>query len=163
MTFVSLAFLFLVQATVPLSHPAEFWRAVVAHEFTPPAGSDLSALTTELSEMLASPDPELRDEIAYSTLASWIFQKRTLDADALNTLTERLLANLQQGIGERDTDTVFRRSFSALVLSVVIARDNAAPFLSVDRWRRVDERAVAYLSAEQDVRGYDPVHGWMHS
>ena len=62
MTFVSLLFtIFLTQATKPVSHPIEFWRAVVAHEFMPPAGSDVPALTTELSDMLASPDPELRE------------------------------------------------------------------------------------------------------
>src|SRR5437667_6047066 len=117
MTFVSLLFtIFLTQATKPVLHPIEFWRAVVAHEFTPPAGSDLPALTTELSDMLASPDAELRDEIAYSTLASWISQKRTLDADALNTLTEWLLALCSRASAGETPTRSFRRSFSALVV-----------------------------------------------
>src|SRR3954471_19393753 len=132
------AVVLLAQAATPAAHPVEFWRSVAAHEYAVPAESDVHALTSELVEMLGSPDPELRDGIAYSTLANWIYEKRTLDAEALNRLSERLLANLKLGIGERDTDTVFRRSFSALVLSVVVARDNAAPFLTAEQWRRVE-------------------------
>jgi hypothetical protein len=58
---------------------------------------------------------------------------------------------------------VFRRSFSALMLSVVVARDNAKPFLPADDIRRLEAAALRYLEAERDVRGYDPVKGWIHS
>ena len=35
-----------------------------------------------------------------------------------------MAAGLGVGLGERDTDSVFRRSFSALILGECIARDN---------------------------------------
>jgi hypothetical protein len=120
-------------------------------------------LASELVDFLASADPELRDEIGYSTLAAWIYQSRILQPDAILALNQRLLDNLKQGIGEQDTDGVFRRSFSALVLSVVVARDNATPFLNAQDLRRIEDSALVYLNAELDVRGYDPVKGWMHS
>jgi uncharacterized protein DUF2785 len=145
------------------AHDVAFWRAVARDHYTPPRGGDVPALTLELVDLLSSPDPELRDEIAYATLASWIYQQKIVEAAALGTTVDRLLANLTHRIGERDTDSVFGRSFFALVLSVVVARDNAAPFLGPDAWRRIEAAAFAYLAAEQDLRGYDPEKGWMHS
>jgi hypothetical protein len=151
-----------VGAVAP-DHDVAFWRAIAHDHYTPPRGSDIPALAEELTGLLSSPDPELRDEIAYSTLTSWVFQQKLLDAAALRTLSARLLANMTRGIGDRDTDSVFGRSFSALVLSVVVARDNADPFLDADDWHRIEAGALAYLAAEQDVRGYDAAKGWMHS
>jgi len=49
------------------------------------------------------------------------------------------------------------------MLSVVVARDNAAPFLEKSEFRELLIAAIEYLGAEQDVRGYDPRVGWMHS
>jgi hypothetical protein len=151
-----------VGAVAP-DHDVAFWRAIAHDHYTPPRGGDVPSLAEELTGLLSSPDPELRDEIAYSTLASWIFQQKLLDAAALRTLTARLLANMTRDIGDRDADSVFGRSFSALVLSVVVARDNADPFLVADDWHRIEMGALAYLAAEQDVRGYEPAKGWMHS
>ena len=145
------------------AHDVAFWRAIARDHYTPPVNASAAALSDELVDMLASPDPEQRDDIAYSTLASWIYQQKLLDAAALRPIIGRLLANLTRGIGERDTGTVFGRSFSALVMSVVIARDNADPFLDAAAWRPIETAAFAYLSAEQDLRGYDPATGWMHS
>jgi hypothetical protein len=49
------------------------------------------------------------------------------------------------------------------MLSVVVARDNATPLLSEEEYRRIENAAVRYLADEQDVRGYDPGKGWIHS
>jgi Protein of unknown function (DUF2785) len=156
----------LVSATIGAAAPAHdvtFWRAVARDHYTPPANTTAATLAGELVDMLASPHPEQRDDIAYSTLASWIYQQKLLDAAALRPIVGRLVANLTRGVGERDTATVFGRSFSALVLSVVIARDNVDAVLDAAAWRAVESAAFAYLSAEQDLRGYDPGIGWMHS
>src|SRR5262249_13980864 len=48
-------------------------------------------------------------------------------------------------------------------LAVVVARDNASPFLSASEVGRIQQAALKYFDAERDVRGYDPTHGWMHS
>jgi Protein of unknown function (DUF2785) len=158
-----LALLWAAGAAAASVHDVTFWRAIVQDHYTPPPGSDVPALVEELTGMLSSADPELRDDIAYSTLASWIYQQKIVGPGALRSLIERLVANLRRGIGERDTDGVFGRSFSALVLSVVVARDNADPFLDADGWRQIETAALAYLAAEQDLRGYDSDKGWMHA
>ena len=153
----------LVAAAGAPPHPVEFWRSVAQHGYDVPAGADLQALVAELEDLLASPDPELRDDIAYSTFAAWIFQKRVIEPPLLRTLADDLTRNLTRGVGEGETDGVLRRSFSALTLSVIVARDNASPFLTADEFRRMEAAALAYLAAERDLRGYDPQKGWMHS
>ena len=150
-------------AAGPADHDITFWRAVVAARYAPPAGEDVTVLTMELAEMLASVDPERRDDIAYSTLANWIFQRKIITGAALGSLTDRLVANLTKGIGERDTDGIFRRSFSALTLAAIAARDNADPVLDAAAWHRLEQAALAYVAAEQDLRGYAADKGWMHS
>jgi uncharacterized protein DUF2785 len=152
----------LAQGPAP-AHSRTFWGGIAKNQYAVPPGSDVAGLTAELIDMLALPDPELRDEIAYSTLAAWIYQTRVIDVPALRPVIDRLLANLTDGVGEQGSDRIFRRSFSALTLSTVVARDNAAPFLTAEEFRRIENAAVAYLDAERDVRGYDPEHGWMHS
>ena len=150
-------------AAAQSTHDPAFWRAIVQERYAPPADADVGALAFELVDMLASADPERRDEIGYSTLANWIYQRKIISGETLAALTDRLLANLKEAIGERDTDSVFRRSFSALTLAAVVARDNADSVLNADAWRRIEQAALTYLAAEQDVRGYDVDKGWMHS
>ena len=60
------------------------------------------------------------------------------------------------------TDTVFRRSFSALCLAVLAERDLKTPFLGADRYRTLLDNALNYSQHEQDLRGFDPVKGWIH-
>jgi hypothetical protein len=143
-------------AAAPADHDIAFWRAVVAARYAPPAGEDVATLTTELAEMLASADPERRDDIAYSTLANWIFQRKIITGATLGSLTDRLVANLTKGVGERNTDGIFRRSFSALTLAAVAARDNADPVLDAAAWHRIEQAALAYFAAEQDLRATTP-------
>ena len=156
----------IASATTPIagaSHPPEFWKGIAKNEFAPPPGSDVRALALEICDLLASPDPELRDEIGYSAFTAWVYQKKLLDAAALRPVTAALLQNLKADIGSSGTDAVFRRSFSALALGVVAARDNADAVLDERGFRELLDAALHYLEAERDVRGYDPVKGWMHS
>ena len=150
-------------ARVAPAHSVEYWRAIAKADYAPPAGADVPALTIELLDMLGSPDPELRDQLAYSALASWIYERKLLDAAALQAVTATLLGNLRINLGSVGTDAVLRRSFSALILSVVVARDNADPVLDESGYQRILTATLAYLDAEKDTRGYDETKGWMHS
>ena len=150
-------------STAPSSHDKRFWRSVVTSDYARPADASIADLAAELSHMLASPDPELRDEFAYAILANWIFQKRLIDPADLRPLMQQWTANLTDKIGATDGDSVFVRSFSALMLSVIVARDNASPILEPAEFRTLLAAALTYLHAERDVRGYDAKKGWMHS
>jgi hypothetical protein len=58
---------------------------------------------------------------------------------------------------------VFNRSFSALCLSLIAARDVATPFLSAEEVQRFFDRLLDYFARERDLRGYDAARGWMHT
>ncbi|HEX2463774.1 MAG TPA: DUF2785 domain-containing protein, partial [Thermoanaerobaculia bacterium] len=120
-------------------------------------------LLVEMNELLASPDPVLRDEVAYGAAARWVYRKRLLSADEQLRLVELWRGNLAAGIGERGTDSVLRRSFSALNLSLLAALDNEAPFLSRSDFDGLLSAALEYSREERDTRGYDPAKGWMHA
>jgi hypothetical protein len=150
-------------ATATVVHDKAFWQAIVKQDYAPPAIGAIEPLVQELSSYLASPDPELRDELAYSILTSWIYEKHLVPAGTVRGLMTEWAKNLSQDIGSTGTDAVFRRSFSALMLSTIVATDNAKPFLESTDVRSLLNVAIAYLNDERDVRGYDPRKGWMHS
>jgi hypothetical protein len=144
-------------------HDKAYWRAVVADDYAPPAGAPLPPLTRELSAYLASTDAELRDDIAYSTLTQWLYLKRIVPPELRSELIAEWVANLQYQIGDREKDTVLRRSFSALMLAVAAALDNEAAYLDREGYKALLDAAMGYLQAEQDTRGFDADKGWLHS
>jgi hypothetical protein len=99
-----------------------YWQRVRSAEMRVPTDRPLSDLTAELTTMLGSVDPVERDEIAYPILATWISEG--VYDDLLAGLGDGMTAGLTQGLGESGTDSVFRRSFSALVLAECVERDN---------------------------------------
>ena len=150
------------RATDP-PHDKEFWRAVLKNDGQPPAGTSPREFAPELIADLGSTDAELRDGLAYGVLVLWIYQGASTDEE-VRPLMATLLANLRAGVGERGTDGVFRRSYSALMLSVVVARHNERrAFLTAEEYRTLLDAALAYLADEKDERGFDPVKGWVHA
>lgn len=140
-----------------------FWRSIAEQGFVVPDGYSLAELTTELLEYLGSTDAELRDGIAYVSFYHWIYKKPQYSLENLRRLRDQLLDNLLVGIHQSDNDGVLLRSFSALVLSLIIYRDNAESFLSEDEIAEIVELATRYLQSEQDLRGYVDNIGWIHA
>ncbi|MEX2124648.1 MAG: DUF2785 domain-containing protein [Woeseia sp.] len=153
----------LSQTQSPGAHDKAWWQAVIADDFTPPEDRPLSSLTQELSDYLASADPELRDDIAYSLLTQWMYVKRIMPPELRTALIGDWSVNLTYRIGEQGTESVFRRSFSALMLSVAAALDNEAPYLDKASFDRLLHAGLAYLRDERDTRGFEAPNGWMHS
>src|SRR6266542_1036431 len=110
-----------------------------------PQGEWVRELTPELLSWLGSSDAELRDEFAYPILTGWI-ERGQYGPDELRGIAGQMLGNLGEGLGESGTDSVFLRSFSALILMEVVARDNAEPFLD-----------------QRDLRGWVEGLGWAHA
>jgi Protein of unknown function (DUF2785) len=144
------------------SHDPQYFRQIIANHFTVPPGTSAFALTEELTPWLASPDPALRDDTAYTILDVWIRHGTLTDAQLL-TLLPPLQQNLTVGIGDSGTDSVLKRSFSALTLASLAQRNLEHPFLSRGQYRALLTAALNYLRGERDNRGFDPVKGWIHS
>ena len=138
-----------------------YWQQVQSQGLAVPADRPLDDLTAELTRMLGSPDPAQRDGTAYPTLATWI--ERGVYDDLLSGLGDGMALGLQVGLGETDTDSVFRRSFSALVLGECIARDNARPLMAGGKILEWGDRVATWLLRERDLRGFVPGKGWAHA
>jgi hypothetical protein len=138
-----------------------YWQPVRSAEMRVPTDRPLADLTAELTTMLGSPDPVERDEFAYPILATWISEG--VYDDLLAGLGDGMAAGLTQGLGESGTDSVFRRSFSVLVLAECIERDNAASRLPASQLLEWGDRVSGWLVREEDVRGYVPGKGWAHA
>ena len=147
--------------TPAVTDPA-FWRAVAANEFKVPTGQSLPAMLDALTGLLGSPDPVLRDDVAYSTLANWIYRQRVVPVEERRRLLAAWQGNLKNGIGETGTTTVLRRSFSALALGTLAILDNEAPYLERAEFSTLLQASLAYLRDERDVRGFDATLGWIH-
>ena len=143
-------------------HDREFWRAIAKNHFAVPDGQPIVPLLQELSGLLGSPDPELRDDLAYTIIDQWV-RHQDVSAAELNSLADAWRANLRSGIGESGTETVFKRSFSALCLASLARRELKTPFLGPVRFQALLGDALAYLKDERDLRAFDPSKGWMHA
>jgi hypothetical protein len=137
-----------------------YWRQVHADGLAVPSDRPLDDLTAELTRMLGDPDPAMRDGTAYPTLTTWL--DRGVYDDLLAGLGDGMAMGLLVGLGEQGTDTVFRRSFSALVLGECIARDNRRPLLPGGKILEWGDRLATWLLRERDLRGYVPGKGWAH-
>jgi len=138
-----------------------YWRQVLSRGMAVPDDRPLADLTTDLTAMLGSTDPEQRDGTAYPTLATWV--ERGVYDDLLTGLGHGMAAGLLTGLGEEGTDSVFRRSFSVLVLAECIARDAEEHLLPDHVVLEWGDRIATWFLRERDVRGWVPDKGWAHA
>ena len=139
-----------------------FWKTIQENNYAIPAGHTPTSLTAELFSYLGSTDPELRDQIAYEMFANFL-ERDYYSLAEIKIYIANLLANLDIGIGEPESDSVFLRSFSALCLAVIIHNDNKAPQLKRPLVQTILEKGLRHLASEQDLRGYVKRKGWAHA
>jgi hypothetical protein len=141
--------------------PSVNWNRVHDDDFRVPTDRSLADLTAELTGLLGDVDPQQRDRLAYPVLATWI--ERGVYDDLLPGLGDGMAAGLGVGLGELEGDLVFRRSFSALILGEVIARDAIQPLVPGGKVLEWGDRIATWFLAERDLRGYVPGKGWAHA
>ena len=134
-----------------------YWEKVAASGFSVPEDAPLDELTAELTTMLGSPDPRLRELLAAETLVTWIGQG--VYDDLLPGLADGIAAGLLVGLGEDGTDTVFRRAQSARLLGECLTRDAARGLAGPDATLRWGDRLVGWLVRERDLRDHVPGKG----
>ncbi|MEI2611395.1 MAG: DUF2785 domain-containing protein [Candidatus Promineifilaceae bacterium] len=136
----------------------------LAEQDAPPAAAELPALLEAMMQFIGSVDPELRDSLIYPTFATWI-ESGLLAEDVLRRLFLQAVdeEHLYCGLDEAEGDRVFTRTFSLLLLPLILAVHRETPFLPPEEIQQVKERVLAYLPLEQDRRGYVPEKGWAHA
>ncbi len=140
----------------------QFWFDIRDNKYAVPEGHSAAQLTEQLFSYIDSLDPQLRDDIGYETFSSWL-EKRVYSPEQIRSFILPLVINLQNGIGERDTDTVFARAFSVLFLAEIIHNDNKRVYLQLDEVFSIYTKTLSYLAEERDPRGYVPEKGWAHA
>ncbi|MDZ4692593.1 DUF2785 domain-containing protein [Terricaulis sp.] len=140
--------------------PAGYSRAQLdalkAAEWALPDDTARNRLALALTSCLGSPDPTLRDGIAFEGLQHW------LRARQLTPETMRMLAaDLQTQLGAPDAQG-FRQPFGALVLSEVARADRVEPYLDASTRTRLLDASLAYFTSVRDYRGFDAREGWRH-
>lgn len=128
------------------------------------APPDAFAFALEMAASIGSTDPQLRDSLIYSAFHEWIcgdvFSSEELKKLLTLALDEQ---HLFYRIGENGTDSVFTRSFSVLLLPLILSAHRRQPFLDRADIRLLKDKLLAYVQAEQDLRGYVDEKGWAHA
>jgi hypothetical protein len=137
------------------------WRALVAKDAALPPPAEAGELLRRLEPLLADTDPARRDGIAYELYAVLLLADGAVtDADAA-ALRDRLVA--RTAVEPVAGDAVFGRSFAALVLSVIAAREVAHPAWDPPMLDAQIAAATAYAAREVDLRGHTGAKGWAHA
>lgn len=125
---------------------------------------DLDPLIKKMMNHIGSPDSELRDTLIYSTFGKLILEDY-LTHQQMQYIIETCLNDqyLFLNIGVLNEDSVFTRSFSALTIALILAKDRETHFLSEDTLFTAIESSINYLVKEEDIRGYIEIKGWAHS
>lgn len=115
------------------------------------------ALALALLDCLASPDPELRDGVAFAAISHWA-RAKALTPATLQSIRTTLLPRL---LPDADPDG-FAQPFAALTLAEVARADRVQPFLSDGERADLLRAATTYVTTAADYRGFDASEGWRH-
>ncbi|GLI09978.1 membrane protein [Paenibacillus tyrfis] len=133
-------------------------------QYKVPTGMSAFELALEMMNHVGDIDAELRDKLIYSTLSRWSknneFTFEQLRCLLRFSLDER---HLFWGIGEVETDTVFTRSFSVLLVPLAVQVHNRSSFLIENEIHCIKRTLMQYIELEQDLRGFVSGKGWAHA
>ncbi len=91
-------------------------------------------------------DAELRDDLIYSTLHTWItndvFRQKELRGLMLQAISPDYLF---YKIDEKGTDSVFKRAFSVLIPPLILSVHEREPLLSEEQLYSVAEQVLEYI------------------
>lgn len=107
--------------------------------------------------------PYLRDNLIYS-LFSRGFEESAFTEQQQKTIVTRFIQDkgLLKNIGTANNDSVFLRSFSALLGAIILDQDNKTLFLTQEQRLTMFIWSLKYLKKETDYRGFVANKGWAH-
>ncbi len=136
-----------------------------ARGFVIDENDDLAEYVSLMLKHIGDVDPELRDELIYEAFYYWIREYHYLNVDELRKILLILIneEHLFYKIGACNDDSVFTRSFSSLVLSLIIFYQKEEPFLDKETFGVLKNALIRYYKSERDFRGLIEKKGWAHS
>ncbi|WIV12707.1 DUF2785 domain-containing protein [Proteiniborus sp. MB09-C3] len=139
-------------------------KQIKEENYSVPTNVNVNDIVLEMMNNIGNTDPELRDKLIYSIMFYWIKDNKI----TIDKLKELLAISIDDNhlffrIGETDTDSVFTRSFSILLVPLILMKHGQNNFLSERDIHEVYAKVVDYFIKEQDLRGYVKDKGWAHS
>lgn len=144
------------QDCTPPEAPRERLRALAATQWKLDDDALRSRLALGLLNCLASPDAELRDDLALGALTAWM-RGGALSIEVARLIGERALAMLAA-----PDEAGFGPPFAALALAEVARADRLKPLWTPGERDAALAAATRYLSGLRDYRGFDVREGWRH-
>lgn len=125
---------------------------------------ELDSLLDEMLQNIGNTNPYIRDRLIYNAFAELIQDNYFTDAQTMY-LFHHLISNeyLTNNLGQKENDSVYIRSFSALALAEILYKDQEDRILTKDQFNLALEKAIVYFTNENDKRGYTADKGWAHS
>lgn len=139
-------------------------QSFARNEFRPPEKEELSAMIPAMLNHIGSTDSELRDDLIYSAFGTWVGDK-VIGAGQLRELLPIILddQHLLYRLGEQETDSVFTRSFSMLILPLLLISHRSQTLFATPEIHGIKKQLLYYLEHERDSRGFVQGKGWAHA
>lgn len=133
--------------------------------YHPLPDDDLPALIAAMLHYIGTTDSILRDDLIYSNFNQWILKFNLLSTDQLRELAHKAISDehIFFQIGEIEGDGVFTRTFSMLLLPLILTSHRNHPFLSPAEVKQIKESLLRYGREEKDLRGFVSGKGWAHA
>jgi hypothetical protein len=136
-----------------------------ANKFLISLQPDIFELAKHMLAHIGSPDSRLRDDLIYSAFYHWLLERSQFDNNQLGQILETALddSHLFWKLGEKDTDSIFTRSFSLLLIALILLQHRQQSVFTHSEISKVNSRLMRYATGEKDNRGFVPVKGWAHA
>ncbi len=133
--------------------------------YRPLPEDDLQDLITAMLQYIGTTDSVLRDDLIYSNFNQWILKHRLLSFNQLRELACKAISDqhIFYRMGEIEGDGVFTRSFSMLLLPLILISHREHPYLSASEIDQIKESLLRYGREEKDFRGFVKDKGWAHA
>lgn len=129
-----------------------------------PAGESLNDLTELMLDHIGDSNPLFRDNLIYTILYYWIMEKNYYSTVELQMILTKLTDenHLFYKIGLHEDQSVFTRTFSILIIALILTKHRRAKVLDAELFMKIKNDIVRYYSEEKDLRGYLDEFGWAH-
>ncbi len=126
-----------------------------------PKGIEPLSFSMELLDYLGDSDEGMRDELVYHVIVNWIIED-ILTFEEVKEILNILLSDdyLRKGQGRVD-DSVFKRSYSILVIGCIIYQHRSN--IEQDDQKRIYSKVLAAFNAKNDIRGFIKGKSFAHS
>lgn len=122
-----------------------------------------SSFIKEFIENIGTTDEKERNEYIqlFTELLTTNLLCKELKLELIRKLTDE--NSLFYQLGEKNTDSIYTRAYSAFYLSMLLQSDLSQPFLTETTAKSIIENCLPYLSKEQDIHRDIEGKGWANT